>query len=337
MRKAVLGVLAVITTVAVGGCAFDGTPSIKQTREIGPVALTFSVCATPSTGPTSPSGSCGSVPPDYDTDATAPSQIFVGFEVPIGTSVPAAFKSSGIGPGYVGPQLTLTGSHWYSTGLEELLPARSGYKWAGYVSPWADNYSDSSGPQNFTATVDFGLPPGKNGKPFAGPFTYEAVVGGQQYFAGSMGAPAKPSDNVPKCSEGSSTDQGLDESTYFFNCDEQSYPASGFVSLNIANAALLPGKETSASRKSTANTHFTFDYTGTALGNAFKFSATTTLHGTKIKLSPATFKPTGTSSKQVTVKFKVPAGARSGTYKVTLTAKLANGQTRTATDELKVH
>jgi hypothetical protein len=343
MRKASLGVLAVITAIAVSGCVeFDGTPSAKQTHGIGAVALSFKACAQPYGA--SPSGSCPG-DNDYDETGPGPTQIWLGFEVPRGTGLPASFKSSTIGPDYSGKPLTFTATNWYSGELESLFPASTPYEWAGYVSQWEDNYSATSGPQDFTATIDFGLPPGKNGKPFAGPFEYEAVVGGEQYYQGTDGAPAKPYNNIPDCGvngpplgTGFGEDSGPDESEYYYACDDDISPGVGeSTSVDINNAALLPGKEVSALRGSTKNLHFTFDYTGTALGAAFEFSATTSLHGGKTSVNPTTFNPTGTSSKTVTVKVKVPAGARSGTYKVKLTAKLANGQSRTTTAEFKVH
>jgi hypothetical protein len=347
MRKAVLGVLAVVTAIAVSGCvAFDGGPSTAQVHGIGPLALNFEVCAQPSSG-TSQAGACA-VASVYSEAETDPSQIWLGFEVPKGTGLPSSFKSTRIGPDYSGKQITFTGRHWYSTGLESLYPAKAGYEWAGYVSLWEDDYSSTSGPQNFTATIDFGLPRGKNGKPFAGPFQYEAVVGGQQYDQGGGSASAKPGDSTPDCGEalgpppfygvGYGTEDGPDGSAYEYDCANDLSPAEGaFKIVGIKNAAVLPGKEVSAFRGSTKKVRFTFDYTGKKLGAAFKFIATTNLHGAKTSVSPTTFNPTGTSSKTVTVKVKVPAAARSGTYKVKLTAKLANGQSRTATAELKVH
>jgi hypothetical protein len=349
MRKAVLGILAVITAIAVSGCVeFDGTPNATQPHRIGEVALTFEVCSQPNEG--SPAGACADGG-EFNSTYTDPTEIWLGFLVPRGTGVPSSFKTTRISPDYSGKPITFTGSHWYSAGLESLGPAPAGYQWAGYVSPWEDSYDAASGPQNFTATIDFGLPPGKNGKPFAGPFNYEADVGGQQYDQGGGSAPTTPSNLTPDCGEVvapamgpgygylyGETDGSPNGSDYDYDCDNDISPGAGeFTSVKINNAGLVPGKEVAALRGSTKNLHFTFDYTGTSLGAAFKFSATTNLHGAKTSVSPTTFNPTATSSKTVTVKVKVPAGARSGTYKVKLTAKLANGQSRTATAELKVH
>jgi hypothetical protein len=269
--------------------------------------------------------------------------------VPQGTGVPASFKSTSISPDYSGPQITFTASNWYSTQLEEELPAHAGYEWAGYVSPWEDNYSSTSGPQDLAATIDLGLPAGKHGKPFAGPLEYEAVVGGQQFTASTMtGGSTTPSDtNVPTAcntapespyaGKGYGEDDDPDGSYYSYACVDSTYPSSGFASVDINNAGIVAGKAVSASRGTTKSVYFTFDYVGTALGAPFKLSATTTIHGAKTSVSPAKLSPTGTTSKQVTVRVKVPGGTASGTYKVTLTAKLANGQSRTATAELKVH
>jgi hypothetical protein len=238
-----------------------------------------------------------------------------------------------------GPQIPFTASHWYSTALEEEYPAGPGYEWAGYVSSW-QSYSDTGGPQNFTTTIDFGLPPGKNGKPFTGPFDYDAVVGAQQYESGADG-PTTPPANTPYCPNSGAF--GPDGSDFYWECFGETYPAvvapattPTLAAWPINNAAIFPSKEVSASRGSTKKLNFTFYYHGEALGVPFKFSATGTLHGAKISVSPATLTPSATDS-PVTVKVKVPARAAKGTYKIKLTAKLASGQSRTATAELKVH
>ena len=338
MRRAVLGVLAVITAIGVSGCVvFDGTPEVSQ-HGIGPVSLTFTVCSEQLGGG---AGSCAG----SGDNSSAPSQIWVGFQVPRGTGLATKFRSSAIdatsGPTDSGPQIPFTASSWYSAALERTDPAPSGYEWAGYVSSW-QTYNITSGPQNFTATVDFGLPPGKGGKPYTGPFDYVAIVGGQQYNKGSSGVATPPSD-TPDCeNDGQDNSNG---SSFTWLCLDDSYPevispATTPVpaTFTIINAGFLPVKQLTASRGSTKTLHFTLDYQGPPLGEAFHFSATSTLHGAKVHVTPATFNPSADSSKQVTVTVNVPKTARSATYKVTVKAELpVNSQTRTGTAELKVH
>ena len=82
---------------------------------------------------------------------------------------------------------------------------------------------------------------------------------------------------------------------------------------------------------------FTLRYAGTATAAAnFGLSATSTLPGATLAVTPGGLAPASNSDSQALVAVGIPAGARAGTYDVTLTAKLANGQTRTRTGKLTV-
>ena len=82
---------------------------------------------------------------------------------------------------------------------------------------------------------------------------------------------------------------------------------------------------------------FTLRYAGTATAAAnFGLSATSTLPGANLAVTPGGLAPASNSDSQALVAVGIPAGAKAGTYDVTLTAKLANGQTRSRTGKLTV-
>ena len=82
---------------------------------------------------------------------------------------------------------------------------------------------------------------------------------------------------------------------------------------------------------------FTLRYAGNATAAAnFALTATSTLPGATLAVTPGGLAPASNSESQALVAVGIPAGARAGTYDVTLTAKLATGQTRSRTGKLTV-
>ena len=82
---------------------------------------------------------------------------------------------------------------------------------------------------------------------------------------------------------------------------------------------------------------FTLRYAGNATAAAnFGLSATSTLPGATLAVTPGGLAPATNSDSQALVAVGIPAGAKTGTYDVTLTAKLASGQTRSRTGKLTV-
>ena len=79
---------------------------------------------------------------------------------------------------------------------------------------------------------------------------------------------------------------------------------------------------------------FTLRYAGNATAAAnFGLSATSTLPGATLAVTPGGLAPATNSDSQALVAVGIPAGAKAGTYDVTLTAKLASGQTRSRTGQ----
>lgn len=334
MRSIRAGVGLVLGALALSGCAvFNGTPSASQPKTIGNVAVQFSVCASQPAGATP--GSCSNEGNSNGTAGNGPSQLWMGFRVPTGSVAPSSFTSSSTGPTNSGPQLTFTQSSAYTSELQRLQPAASGEQWVGYVSQWV-NYSSTTGDQNFTATADFGLPQSSTGAPFAGPFTYQLVVGGRQYFgSGSTPAVTEGIDCQQSLTTGYSTSPTGDSN--WICVDDQSPSTLGQdASLATRDAGIVPGSKVTVKAGKKAKTHFTFEYSGPAPGASFTLTASSHLRGAKLSVSPKTITPSGTSSTPVTVTVTVPKGAKATTYKIKLTATLPDGESRTGTDVLAV-
>ena len=347
MRGIRTGIALIAGTLALSGCAvFQGTPTASQQKIIGAVAVHFTVCAS-NTGSSPPAGSCsnpgnsGNSDANYGDPSSDPSQLWLGFRIPTGAGAPTSFKSSSTGPGNTGPQLAFKTSQPYTNELQRLAPAAKGEMWVGYDSQFV-NYNNSSGEQNFTATVDFKLPLGKHGAPFSGPFKYQLTVGGRAYSKGTTG-PTLPARNEPiDCQESLTTGYDAFESessgSSSWICVDDSSPSTVGTDATLAtrDAGIVPGKQVTTSPGKKAHAKFKFKYAGPAPGASFKLKATASLHNGKPTASPAKITPTGTSSKTVTVTVHVPATAKPGLYKVKLTAKLPDGESRKGTDKLRV-
>lgn len=105
--------------------------------------------------------------------------------------------------------------------------------------------------------------------------------------------------------------------------------------LTVRDAGVIAGPAASTVSGSTASVPFTFDYSGAATGEAFALSATTSVPGASA--SPATTTIAGSEgSTGDVVSVAVPASAAPGSYQVTLTAKLPDGESRSAVDTLQV-
>ena len=343
MRGIRTGIALICGALALSGCAvFEGTPTASQSKTIGSVAVHFTVCASQNGG-SPPAGSCPSQGNSSSNADSDPAQVWLGFRVPTGSVAPAKFTSTSTGPDNTGPQLAFTSSTAYTHELQRLEPAAKGQEWVGYVSQYVD-YSSSSGDQNFTATVDFGLPHSKSGAPYAGPFRYQLVVGGRQYEQENDSPTTPPTTEPIDCDTSATSlyysfpDSGNSSGEYGWICVDASSPSAlgDNASLATRDAGIVPGKKVTGSAGKTAEVPFKFEYAGAKPGASFKLKASTKLHGAKLSLSPTSITPTGTSSKKVTVKVRIPASARAGTYTVKLTAKLPDGESRTGTDRLVV-
>lgn len=113
MRVIRSGVLVELGARALSGCAvFDGTPTAAQQKTIGKVAITFKVCVSQRYA----AGSCRDQGNSGNRASYRPSQLWIGFRVPSGTTAPTSFTSTSTGPANSGTQLTFTSSSGRSPG-----------------------------------------------------------------------------------------------------------------------------------------------------------------------------------------------------------------------------
>lgn len=322
-----------LSALLLSGCAtFASPPTASQNQVIGSVRISLTVCA--SQPGALPDGACA----DQGNSASSPftggyassgtSQLFLGFRVPSGAGAPQSFSSSAAGGGST--ELQFTKSAGYTSELQRLDPAPAGKQWVGYTSQYVD-YDASSGDQRFSANVDFALPEHADGSPFAGPFTYQAVVGGRQYGDD----PAQPIDCQDSLTGGwggpGMATQGI--------CVDDPAPEDLDTdsSLDTRDAGIMPGSAVSVVAGNTASVPFTFAYAGTeAPAASFAFEAKTTVSGAAATPSVATLAPTADSSRPVGVSVSVPESTAPGNYSVTLTARLSNGESRSGTAVLVV-
>jgi hypothetical protein len=320
--------------LALAGCVvFQSEPTGAQQDVIGPVKITFTACASQSGG--TPPGSCSNTGNSGNNASTRPSQLFVGFKVPAGTGGPGSFSSTATGPSNSGPQLNFTQSASYTGELQRLDPAPSGMQWIGYVSQYV-SYDSSTGEQNFTASPGFTLPTHSDGTPFAGPFSYRVVIGGRQY----SGSSSTPDPNEPMDCGDSLTNSFFDSNADIVCVDDPNQATFDGPpdSAPTRDAGVAHSAPVTVTAGETATMPFALGYDGAAAsGASFSFSAGTTVPGTTPSPSSSGVTPAGTGSTPVNVFVPVPAGTPAGTYNVTLTARLPDGEIRSGTDELVVN
>ena len=302
---------AALTSGCVG---LSGISIGPQADVIGDFPVKLTVCASGSTG-------CG----DSISDLPAlpgTGQILIGVRVQANVSVPA-FTSTG-------PEaLTFTDSPSYAAELERLDPAAPGTHWVGFISA-VTNYSNTGGPQSITIPLAYRLGQSADGSPFRGPFATELVVGGRGVTA------ASPGSRPVFCGAALSTVFDEDPSPtndVYAICKD----AGGGVTSVVRDLGIVAGAPANGSPGGLAAVPFTLRFAGSAFSLArFALTATTTLPGATLGVTPGDLTPATDSDSQALVAVGIPAGARAGTYDVTLTARLANGQTRSRTGTLTV-
>ncbi len=314
------GAAVALSAVALSGCVvFQSRPTAAQTGIIGAVRITIHVCASQSSG--SPPGSCtyeGNSNSDAQTD---PSQLFLGFRVPKGATAPTSFKAAG-------GALQFKLNRSYTSELQRLAE-RPGQEWFGYTSRYFA-YSSTSGRQSFNAKVAFGLPH-VHGAPFASPFRYQVVVGGRQHSG-------HPHAKAPiNC--GTSLTSGSAGPNYGFICVDDPPPTALDVGykLQTRDATIIGGKAVRVARGQSGLAHFELEFAGVSIPAArFTFHATSTIRGASTTPSVKQMIPPSNSTSAIAVTVSVPAGAHAGTYSVTLTGRLPDGEVLSATVPVNV-
>ncbi len=289
-----------------------------QVGTIGDVQTTFTACASGSSG-------CADLGHSQIPAFPGTGQILIGALVPARVGLPATFTTTG-------PEaLAFSESPSYTSELQRLSPAETGYRWAGYISP-VTSYASDSGPQSLSGSLSLRLGQSADGSPFVGPLAADLVIGARQV------SPDFPATRPVAC--GPSLRALFDE-------DPAEVPVSAVICNDDTFDFLVPtrdlgifsGRATDSALPGTlATLLFTLRYSGLAGGPGaiYGLTATSTLTGAELAVTPGTVAPATDSTSQALVAVGVPAGAQAGTYDVTLTARLANGQARTAVGRLAV-
>ena len=327
MRRFAVGAV-LLGTLALAGCiVFIGPITIVQQDVIGKVRVSFTVCASgdPDASSMETHGGC----PDrgnQDTYAESGSrQVLIAFRVPEGTTPPTAFTGSVS----TGASLAFSRSPTYEAELTTLVPPPAGQVWVGYISAQYeyDNGADGTPAQSMNVSLDFELPRPGDGTPFAGPFQVRPVVGGRTVGTGF------PSSRRVNCGEFGAF--GGETATV---CIDSPSPSTTGTNLTAATRDLgIAGTPAAGDPGARATVPFTARYAGSSDPAAsFALSAATSLPGAGATPSRATLAPASDSTNAVEVAVDVPRNAAAGTYAVTLTGRLANGQQRSGTALLTV-
>jgi hypothetical protein len=345
MRGIRVALLAVGAAIVVTGCgvAFYDFPTTSQKAHIGPVAVNLDLCVSDvESGDTCEAGPFTSSPD--------PTRLLLAFMVPKGTSAPASFTGTPNPSdvtnlsGDAVSSVTMTRSSAYATAIQHAITPNKGEEWVGYVSAYFNFDNTGTSDQLLTAAPAFGLPAGKSGGAFAGPFPYQLLLGALYWVqngssettpattnAFDCGTSATEAENGQSIPTAPATGTAYNEEICVFNF----FPATikRLDPVAVDDAGIVPGKTLSVSPGSTDQIRFTFQYQGASSAGRFKLSASTTVKHGSAHSSQSSI---GSTTKTIKVKIHVPAGTKRGTYKVKLTAKLSNGQSRTGTATIKV-
>jgi hypothetical protein len=287
-----------------------------QAEFIGDLPITVVACASGSAD-CAPLGSSG-VPAVSGTG-----QILLGLRVPDGVTVPSSFTSTG-------PEaLAFSQSPSYAAELQRLDPAQPGTRWHGFISA-VTNYATASGPQTVTLAFGLKLGRGAGGGPFPGSLESEMRLGGRAVHAAAPGS--RPVACGPSLATLYDEDPSVAVDIYVI-CSDNSNSATNL----IRDLGVLDGAAGSGPAGGVEIMPFAVRYVGFAAPPPdFRLAATTKLPGATVAVTPATLAPENNSTSLAQVAVGIPPGARAGKYDVTLTARLANGQTRAGTGTLTV-
>jgi hypothetical protein len=324
-RLIAAGAVVTATALASGCVVFQSGPAASQLQTIGDVQLTFTACATN----TAAGSTCTN---KGNSDAAAfpgLSQALIGLRVPVNVTLPPTFTSTG-------PEaLVFADSPGYAAELQRLDPAPAGKKWVGYITPSAFNYSDTAGPSTFSVQIPAKLGQAPDGSPFTPPLAQDVRLGGREVNT------SNPATRPVACGPSLTTlfdDDPNPEVSLEHLVAVICVDAGATTNTATRDLGVLGGNATgSGAPGSLVSVPFTLRYAGTATAGAnFNLSATSTLPNANLAVTPGGLAPATNSDTQALVAVGIPAGARAGTYDVTLTAKLANGQTRTRIGKLTV-
>lgn len=344
---------AALVVVVASGCAFlkPGSLAVSQPQSVGAVRVHLELCTAGES--LLPGAGCGKV------GETGQAQYLLGIAVPPGSAAPPSITATPTGSG---PAITFTRSDEVvpqisagsaamqkvvnelpveNPGEEEekkLIQSFIGTAWPpaglegiGYISGAVTDVKDQT--VEWALDADFGLPTSGAG-PFVGPFTAAVAFGIRQVLE-----PGLPASRPVRCLAPTKVEEGPNaEQALCLGTVQQ--VQLGTSDLEVA----APKKVAQAFVGGSAELAFPLKYggTGSTVPN-FTLSATTTAKGGKAKPGAKNFKPAKPNATthlsqpgtgKVTV--SVPKSVKPGTYKVTLTAKTAQGGVVSGVGKFKV-
>ena len=329
MILAAIGALA----LALGGCVIIKSNSAAQVDGIGAVQVTTTFCASDTNtdaGYNPPDSDCqgpatgGNSSADASGAAAGSLQLLLAYRVPSGVTAPGVIVATSPANLIFGQDST------YSAELQSLSPAGQGMKWVGYSSN-TQAYTEAGATQYFTVSPQFSLPQQADGSPFVGPFNYRVTVG-ERRANGSFPA-TRPVD----C--GVSPTAIFNDGPGEVICIDS--PSTASLSSNLQQPTqdlgiLEQSTPESVKQGNVARVNFDAVYAGDGnLEPTFSMSASTDVADVEAMPSTPTLTPAEGSNPSRVI-FRVPVDTPPGTYYVTLTAALANGQSRSSTRELIV-
>jgi hypothetical protein len=304
-----------LLAVALGGCSqFNAPPTGAQQDVIGAVRISSVVCNTGFGSSDQPSPLTS--PSPCDTGSGGPlnvGQYLVGYMIPDGSSFPTTLTSPDL------PANTFSLSPSYAAALQAQQGAQAGMHWVGYVS---DTVTKVSADELVHIDADFTLPAQAGGNPFAGPMDIAEVIGDREVD------PTYLADRPVDCSESRPTGFpiGFPQTEYPTSCIQD----SATTDVVTRDLALSAGAGGSVKPGGTITLPYSARFAGPAGPEAsFALTAQTDLPGATATPANATLQPAGDSTTPETVDVTVPAGAKPGTYAVTLSAEVS-GQRRAA-------
>lgn len=342
MLRRLATVLALLAaTVLLGGCVVIQSVSSEQQGIVGKLRVTVTFCAS--------GNDDGDVPPDDNEDHPGcfdrgnsnqqalggDTQLLLGLRVPVGTTAPDTVTGiPGPTPPAAGP-IVFQRSPGYEAELQALTPAPDGTVWVGYVSSTYafDDGADEVPAQSVPVPVDLGLPRPADGGPYLGPLSVRPVVGARSVSA------TLPADRPVECGDdpfkpwprgGLSIPETI--------CVDSPIPAGIPFGYNLATRDFgIVGGNATASPGQTVQMPFRVRGAGALpAGLTATLSASTALPGVAVTPSQPTAAISNGSDTRVTVPVAIPKQAGPGTYDVTLTGRLDNGQTRSTSAKLTV-
>jgi hypothetical protein len=292
-------------------CLAISSESSTQPDVIGDAQITTTVCY--NGGPSPPLCSSPS-----NTGGASPNTMLLAYRVQEGVGVPSQVKTAS------GDAYTFNWDQSYTDSLTQTAPPPAGERWAGYRVNSGPAFGGSFG---FTVRPRFSLPPGADGTPFHGPFTYRGVVGWANTSSTSALIVCNSSD--PTTSSGGPNpveciDSPQGPTTY--QSDKQlatrelGIKGPDTVSVRAGEGAVVPA---------------TAEFAGPA-GPSFEVFAETDAPDTTAVPSITSMTPASDSTTPVNVRLSVDPTTPLGTYKLTVRARVDSGAQRTRAINLVV-